>query len=73
MHEQEHEELSTFLRWIQAFFCFKYRQMTFKEELRRKNIVSPFIFWKKINSYLNRVDIHVIYVKKFLTKMDIWW
>ena len=45
--------------------------MSFKEEIRKKNIVSPFIFWKKINSYLNRVDIHVIYVKKFLTKMDI--
>ena len=43
-------------------------QMTFKEELRRKNIVSPFIFLKKINSYLNRVDIHVIYVKKFEPK-----
>ncbi len=71
MHEQEHKELSTFLRRIQAFFGFIYRQMTFKEELRRKNMVSPFIFWKKINSYLNRVNIHVIYVKKFLTKMDI--
>ncbi len=45
--------------------CGEYMQMTFKEELQRKSIVSPFIFWKKINSYLNRVDIHVIYVKKF--------
>ena len=27
--------------------------MSFKEEL-------PFILWKKINFYLNRVDIHVI-------------
>ncbi len=54
------------------FFCFKYRQMSFKEELRRKKLSSPLIFLKKIIFYLNRIDIHVIYVKKFLTKVDVW-
>ena len=45
--------------------------MSFKEELRRKNIVSPFIFWKKKYIFIQIVDILVIYVKIFLTKIDI--
>ncbi len=47
------------------FFCFKYRHMSFKEELHRKKLSLPFNFWKIINFPLNRVD---ILVKKFLTK-----
>ena len=39
-------------------------QMSFKEELRRKKLSSPFIFWEIMIFYLNRDDIHVIYVKK---------
>ena len=45
--------------------------MSFKEEPQKEKLSLPFIFWKKINSYLNRVYIHVIYVKKVLTQIDI--
>ncbi len=57
MHQREHKESSTFLRWIQAFFCFKYRLMSFKEELQKEKLSLPLIYWKKINFYLNLVDI----------------
>ncbi len=58
MHEREPKQFSTFQHRIHTFICFiEYRQMSFKEELRR---IKYF--------YSNRIDIHVIYVKKFLTK-----
>ncbi len=53
MHEHEHKESSTFLRWIQDFFCFKYRPMSFKEEPQKEKLSLPFIFWKKINFHSN--------------------
>ncbi len=28
------------------FFCFNYRQITYKEELPGKKLSLPFIFWK---------------------------
>ena len=40
--------------------------MSIKEELREKKVILTFHFWKK--KRLNRVDIHVIYVKKLLNK-----
>ncbi len=45
--------------------------MSFKEEKQKEKLALLFIFCKKIHLHLNRVDIHVIYVKMFLTKMDI--
>ena len=55
------------------FYCSKYMQITFKEELQKKlslGIVHIFKE-KKIDFLLNHVEIHVIYVKKFLTKIDV--
>ncbi len=45
--------------------------MSFKEELRRKRNPRLSFFGEK-KKYLNRVDIHVIYVKSFKSVMDIW-
>ncbi len=45
--------------------------MSFKKEPQKLKLSLPLIFWQKINFYLNRVDIQVIYVKQFLTKIDI--
>ncbi len=42
--------------------------MSFKEELQRKQLSSHLSFLEKNNFYLNRVDIHVTYVKVFLLK-----
>ena len=61
MPEREHKPFSTFLWWIQYFFCFKYRQISFKEELREKKLSSPFIFWKK--NRFSKIYILVIYVE----------
>ena len=44
--------------------------MSFKEEPQKEKLSLPFFFWKKNNFHLNHVDIHVIYVKKFSTKID---
>ncbi len=48
--------------------------MPFKEEPeKRKFILTVHFFWeKKLYYLLNCVEIHVIYVEKVLTKMDIW-
>ena len=37
----------------------------------RKKKSYPYLSFLEKKSHLNRVDIHVIYVKKFLTKIDI--
>ena len=71
MHEREHKESSPFLRCIQALFCFIYRLMSFKEKPQKEKLSLPFIFLEEKIFHLNRVDIHVIYVKKLLTKIDI--
>ena len=45
--------------------------MSSKEEPQEENLTLPFIFWKNINFHLNRVDMHVIKMNKFLTKINI--
>ena len=51
------------------FYCSKYMQMTFKEELQKKDILR--YKKEKIDFLLNHVEIHVIYVKKLFTKKEI--
>ena len=36
MHDQEHEELSTFLRWIQAFFALNIGKWHLKKNYEEK-------------------------------------
>ncbi len=71
MHEQDHKQFSTLQKLIKAYFCFKFRHMSYKEEPRKKKLSSPFIFQNFFLSLLNHAKIHVIYVKKkkFLTKI----
>ena len=45
--------------------------MSFKEEQSKKVIISSSFLGEKIDFLLNPVETHVIYVKKFLTRMDI--
>ncbi len=47
-----------------SIFGFKNRQMSLKEEPREKMLSSPFIFWRKKDFLLNRVQNLVFYVKK---------
>ena len=47
MHGQEQKQFSTFLKWIQAFFCFKYRQMSSTEEPREKKSYHHLSFLEK--------------------------
>ena len=48
MHEREHKQFSTFQHRIQVFFGYKYRQMSFKEELQKKYHHHSFLDEKKI-------------------------
>ncbi len=66
----KHNSFSTFLRKIHAFFALNIVKGHIKKN-HGKKIILTFHFLEKNTFYLNQVDIHVIYVKKFLTKMDI--
>ena len=70
MHEREHSSLAHSISESKIFFALNIGKCHLKKNREKKSIFTFHYFEeKKIN--LNHVDIYVIYVKKFLTKIDI--
>ncbi len=68
MHEREHKESSTSLQESKLFFAVNIGKCDLKKNYEEKRYPHLSFYG---DFFLNRVDIHVIYVKKSLTKMDI--
>ncbi len=69
MHEREHNESSTFLQRIQTLFALTISKCHLKKNYEEKSYPHISLF-RIFYYYLNRVNIPVIYVKKFLAKME---
>ncbi len=55
MHERQQKISAPSSSDSNNLFCYKYKQMSFKEELRRKKLSSPLKYMKKIDLLLNSI------------------